>query len=140
MQSTSRHKCDIKKENIQLSTFTSNHLDIVTIYKYQQEVDKNLLQAIQLMTQSEKAMLLIGDFNFGYLDGSTSSTEKYMKNNKFKQLINEPTHIEGNILDQAHFRDTRGTIECRAEVQSKYYTDHKSLNIITRKKGNFMEI
>ena len=92
------------------------------------------------MTKSEKAVLVIGDFNFGYLDGCTSSTEKYMKDNKFKQLINEPTHIEGNILDQPHFRDTRGTIECRAEVQSKYYTDHKSLNIITRKKGNFTEI
>ena len=27
-----RHKCDIKKGNMQLSKFTSNHLDIVTIY------------------------------------------------------------------------------------------------------------
>ena len=63
-----------------------------------------------------------------------------MKENKFKQLINKPTHIEGNILDQAHFRDTRGRIECTAEVQSKYYTDHRSLNIIAKKKGNFKSI
>ena len=84
---------------MQLSKFTSNHLDIVTIYRSQQEVDENLIQAIQLMTKSEKAVLVIGD----YLDGSTSSTEKYMKDNKINQLINQPTHIEGNILDQAHF-------------------------------------
>ena len=125
---------------MQLSKFTSNHLDIVTIYKSQQESDVNLNEAIQLMTNSEKFVLVIGDFNFCYLDGSANSVRKYMKEQNFKQLIIEPTHIEGNFLDQAHFRDMREKIECTAEVQSKYYTYHKSLNIITKKKGNLTEM
>ena len=135
-----KHKCDIKEENMQLSKFTSYNLDVVALYKSQQESQANLNEAIKKMTTSEKPVLVIGDFNICYLDGTDNSTGKFMKENKFKQLINKPTHIEGNILDQAHFRDTRGRIECTAEVQSKYYTDHRSLNIIAKKKGNFKSI
>ena len=54
-----------------------------------------------------------------------------MKENKLKQQINQPTHL------WPHFWGSRGTPECTAEDQSKYHTDHKSLNIITDERGNF---
>ena len=133
------HKCDIKKENMQLSKFTSKIVDIVAIYKSQQESDANLNQALKAMTNSRKPVLVIGDFNFCYLHGSPNSTKKYMNENRFLQLVSEPTHIEGNLLDQAHLRDVTGNLESKAEVQSKYYTDHKSINIIIKKKGNCTE-
>ena len=56
-----------------------------------------------------------------------------MKESEFKQLIAEPTHIEGNLLDQAHLRNIKKELTVTAEVHGKYYTDHKSLNIILRK-------
>ena len=60
-------------------------------------------------------------------------THTYMKERQFKQLIAEPTHLEGSLLDQAHLRDTKKELTVIAEVHGKYYTDHKSLNIILRK-------
>ena len=77
------------------------------------------------MTNIRKPVLVIGDFNFCYLDGSPNSIKKYMNEKRFLQLVNEPTHIEGNLLDQGHLRDIPGNLESKVEVQSKYYPDHK---------------
>ena len=86
------------------------------------------------MKSGDKPQLVVGDFNFCYLDSSFNSTKHFLEAQNFSQLITEPTHIEGNLLDQAYFKDIDGLLECTAEVHSKYYTDHKGL-AITVKQG-----
>ena len=49
--------------------------------------------------------------------------------------MKEPTHIEGNLLDQAHMRDTNGMLKCSIELQRKYYTDHKGLRFTPFRNG-----
>ena len=39
----------------------------------------------------------------------------------------EPTHIEGNILDQAYVKDERKLLKFTVEIQTKYYTDHRGI-------------
>ena len=41
-------------------------------------------------------------------------------------------NIEGNLLDQAYMRDTETILDVKGDIQGKYYTDHKALNIIIR--------
>ena len=82
------------------------------------------------MVGTGKPQLLVGDFNFCYLD-RTSNT--YLQNNNFKQLIEEPTHEEGNLLDHAYLRDTNMNLNCKVMLHSKYYTDHKGLSILIHK-------
>ena len=48
-------------------------------------------------------------------------------------MIDEPTHIEGHLLDQAYLKDENNTLQCTIELQSKYYTDHKGLAITINK-------
>ena len=127
-----QHQWDIKEDQMQLSKFNSKKLAVVVLYKSQQESQAKLNQAIEMMTKNDKTVLVIGDFNFCYLENSSNLTNKYMKERQFKQLIKEPTHIEGNMLDHAHLRDVTGKLEAITDVQGKYYTDHKSLNIIIR--------
>ena len=43
-------------------------------------------------------------------------TKKHLKAKNFLQLINEPTHIEGHLLDQAYLRDSKGKLEVESEV------------------------
>ena len=86
------------------------------------------------MMQYNNATLVIGDFNYCYTSDLTNVTTKYMKERKFRQLITEPTHIEGNLLDQAYLRDMKGQLTVTADVHGKYYTDHKSLNIILKQR------
>ena len=96
---------------MQLSKFSSIDLDVVAIYKSQEASYENLNEAIEVMIEGEKPILVIGDFNFSYNDNSLNLTSKYMKEKQFKQMITKPTHIEGNLLDQAHFRDFTGTFD-----------------------------
>ena len=79
------------------------------------------------------------DFSFCFTNDSSNATSEYLRRQNFRQLVQEPTHIGGHLLDQAYFREIGGAVECEVEVQSKYYTDHRGLAIIV-KKGNKIEI
>ena len=124
---------DIKKENMQLTKFTSPTLDVISLYRSQQGSQKELNYYIKEMEPKEKSLLVVGDFNFCYLDSSPNPTKQFLEANNFSQLIREPTHIEGNLLDQAYFRNMDELLECSAVVHSKYYTDHKGLAVIIKR-------
>jgi exonuclease III len=129
------HDMDIKKKNMQLTKFTSPTLDVIALYRSQQGSQKELNHYIKQMETIKKPLLVVGDFNFCYLESSPNPTKHFLVANNFSQLIREPTHIEGNLLDQAYFWNMDGLLECSAVVHSKYYTDHKGL-AITVKQSN----
>ena len=118
---------------MQLTLFTSATLDVIALYRSQQGSQKDLNQYLMAMADKEKSLLVLGDFNFCYMDSSSNLTKQFLETNNYTQLIKEPTHIEGNLLDQAYFRSTDKLLKCRAEVHSKYYTDHKGLAITVKK-------
>ena len=127
---------DIKKEFMQISKFSSATLDITVLYRSRQGDMKKLNEYLNQIKGEDKPQLILGDFNFCYMDKNFNATKNFLEKEKFKQLIIEPTHIEGNLLDQAYLRDTDRTLEVEAETHSKYYTDHKGLALII-KKGNY---
>ena len=92
-----------------------------------------LLNILREMIEEGKPQLLLGDFNFCYLESSSNSTGKFLQQSKFKQIIHEPTHLEGNLLDQAHLRDINGEFQYTVKLHSKYYTDHKGIALLIQK-------
>ena len=124
------HDFDIKEENMQLTKFTSTNLDIIALYRSQRGTYSDLNQNIEIMKTEGKQTLIIGDFNFCCIENQTNSTRKYLQNQNFFQIIKEPTHIEGHVLDQAYLNANVGA---KAEIHSKYYTDHKGLAILIKK-------
>ena len=119
---------------MQLSKFTSDFIDLVVLYRSQHGSHKNLTEALETLIDREKPFLVIGDFNFCFLDDSTNQTKRYLKENFFSQLVNEPTHIDGNLIDQAHVRDTKNVNKYSIELHSKYYTDHKGMAVLIKSK------
>ena len=128
-----RPDVDIKKPDMQLSKFTSSSLDTILLYRSQSANFSEINQEIESLTNREKPQLVIGDFNFCYLTHTSNATRNYLLGDGFTQLIQEPTHIDGHLLDQAYLRDIDGILNCKVEVQSKYYTDHKGLAIVIKK-------
>ena len=92
------------------------------------------------MTNKDKPLLILGDFNFCFLDSYLNGTKQFFNKHSFSQLVHEPTHIEGNLLDQALVRDPKKINEYTIELHSKYYTDHKGLAIIIKKKGKLKDM
>ena len=132
-KSNLQHEIDIKEDNMQLSKFTSSTIDIVVLYRSQAGNHDDLKANLEAMINRSKPQLVIGDFNFCYLENSSNATKKYLEENDFTQLITEPTHIEGNLLDQAHVRDDQQINNYSTEIHSKYYTDHKALAVMVKK-------
>ena len=66
------------------------------------------------------------------MEEGANSTKQLFTANKYSQLIREPTHIEGNIIDQAYFRDETGLMEITTETQTKYYSDHRGIAVVAR--------
>ena len=127
------HVLDIKEENMQLSKFTSPDLDVIVIYRSQQGRQSELNQHLKQEGSRQTPQLVIGDFNFCYLDKSSNLTKSFLEGQNYYQLIKEPTHIEGQLLDQAYLRDLNKMLKTTGESQSKYYTDHKGLAITLSK-------
>ena len=122
----------MNETHMQLAKFTSPIIDVIFIYRSQQADYRQLNKNIDLLTSKNKPLLVIGDFNFCFLEAS-NVTKSYFKEKNFKQIIKEPTHIGGHLLDQAYLRDTSGALEFAVELHSKYYTDHKCLAITFKK-------
>ena len=74
--------------------------------------------------------MVVGDLNFHYLEEGANSTKQFFKKENYSQLILEPTHIEGNIIDQAYVKDESRLLKFTAELQTKYYTDHRCIAIV----------
>ena len=135
-KNTFHHEIDIREENMQLSKFSSSSIDIVVLYRSQTGNHNDMKANLVALASSNKPQLVIGDFNYCFLKESMNSTKKYLKENSFTQLVNEPTHIEGNLLDQAHVRDVKNINKYSVEIFSKYYTDHKCIAIMINKVCN----
>ena len=130
---TVRHQLDIKEENLQLSKFTSDGIDLVVLYRSQNADLKNLAQLLETLMVREKPLLIVGDFNFCFLENSSNPTKKLLNENSFAQLVQEPTHIEGNLLDHAHVKDPKGVNKYKTQLHSKYYTDHKGVAVMIKR-------
>ena len=118
---------------MQLSKFMSSNLDIISIYRSSPCNYEALNQNIEDLIDREKPQLVVGDFNYCYLNSSPNTTKQNFSENNFEQLIREPTHIEGNLIDRVHLRDIEGIFRCTVTLHSKYFTDHKGLAIIVKK-------
>ena len=130
---TFKHETDIKEENMQISKFSSPIIDIMIVYRSQNGEYSMLNQNIETLTSNEKPQLIIGDFNFCHKE-SSNLTKRYFQQQNFSQLVKDPTHIEGNLLDHAYLSDTDNVIEYKTELQIKYYTDHKGISVVIDKK------
>ena len=106
---------------------------IILLYRSQGGSTETLKQHLESLDTKDKPLLVNGDFNFCFMDKSSNPTKDYLQEHHFKQIIKEPTHIEGNLLDQAHIKDVRKENKYSMEIHSKYYTDHKALAVIVKK-------
>ena len=104
------------------------------LYRSQGGDYDELIEYIDSMSSGQRPLLVVGDFNFCYLKSKYNRAKKHLEAQKFSQLISEPTHIEGHLLDQAYLQDKQAILNVTTEVHSKYYTDHKGLAIMFKKK------
>ena len=117
---------------MQLSKFSSANLDLISIYRSNQGNLQEMNQLIKQLRNRNVPQVGIGDLNFNYLEERNNSAKQFFKKEKYSQLIMEPTHTEGNIIDHVYVRDERKLLTFTAKVQTKYSTDHRGISLIVK--------
>ena len=118
---------------MQLSKFSSNLLQLVVLYRSQNGDHEVLVEILKTLVARDKPTLVIGDLNYCYLESSSNLTKQYFHENFFSQIVEEPTHIEGNLIDQANIRDVKKINNYSTEIHSKYFTDHKGIAVLIKR-------
>ena len=125
---TFKHIEDIKKQKMQLTKMGSPDLDVIALYRSEQGNSSELLEHIIQLIAPDKNTVICGDFNICYLATRNNRITKYLEQNGFIQLMKEPTHIQGRLLDHFYFRPRQNN-DVKTEIfrYSPYYTDHDAI-------------
>ena len=57
-----------------------------------------------------------------------------LENWNFNQLVREPTHIQGGLIDHCYMSDNISSSSVSLSQKSVYYTDHDINELIIKKK------
>ena len=104
-------------------------LDVICIYRSQLGNSSLLLNNLQQLVDLERVTIVIGDFNACYRENTQNKVIQGLLHLGFKQLVQEPTHIRGRILDHAYILDSSEQMTVAIERYSPYYTDHDAICI-----------
>ena len=117
---------------LQFGKVSLENLDVITIYRSQEERFLRAAHFLKDFIDLEKTTLLVGDLNYCSVK-DYNDLSKFLTKEKFNQLVTLPTHIDGGLLDHAHLRQSKGH-KRNAEVKTftHYYSDHDSVTVILR--------
>ena len=99
-----------------------------------------LSQLIEKHTDKNTPNLILGDLNFCYNGKEGKLLRTSLEKLNFSQIIKEPTHIEGHLLDHAYVRNLNSQLKFKSELHSKYYTDHKGIAVMIKKVSNKLSV
>ena len=83
------------EQHIQLIKVEMRELDVIAIYRSQEEPFYRATHHLKNLVNPEKDTLVVGDYNFGAYEVNEMS--KFLAREGFSQLVTLPTHIRGGI-------------------------------------------
>ena len=125
---TSLGLANIQTVKLEACKVTKKRLDIIAMYRSQEESVESATSRLKDLINPKRDTLIVGDFNFCATTNNVMS--RYLEQENFQQLVTLPTHIMGNILDQAHHRGSVQKTKVKVSTLSHYFSDHNSINCI----------
>ena len=135
VKSNIRHEINIKYQFMQLSKFSTEKIDIISVYRSQDGHETQLINCLLSLMKPGKSTVIGGDFNICQAKNKQNSIAKWLNAFGFQQLVTEATHIEGGHIDHIYVSND---ISTKLEIYSPYYTslDHDALCLsVSLEKG-----
>ena len=89
---------DFKEPFIQLGKVALKDLDIITIYRSQEEPLSRVAHVLNEFIDFDKTTLVIGDFNVCPVRKPANEVTACLSRQNFNQLVTLPTHIDGGAI------------------------------------------
>ena len=119
----------IKMAQFQIMKFKHEKIDVITVYRSQLGHSLELLDQLRILIDPGRMTLITGDFNICFRENFNNRMVQGLLGMGFDQLVHEPTHIRGRLIDHAYFLDPSGTQNQLIERYSPYYSDHDGVCI-----------
>ena len=129
------HLQDCTEIGMQISTFCSDDLTLISVYRSQQGNIGSLLEFFEDLVSKERATLIMGDFNLCNKKKPNNAVKTYFEKNGFHLLVYDSTQIMGGSIDHAYWKDKENFWETPSlERYSLYFSDHDALCVTLKKK------
>ena len=123
---------DVRKENYQISKLHAEKFDIISVYCSSDSSKSNMidfLTELRILLCTNKRNLILGDFNLNARCQNQNFILRELENWNFKQLVQNPTHIQGGIIDHCYISNTFPMDSLSVSQKSVYYTDHDIIKV-----------
>ena len=120
----------------QIAKLTSDELDIINVYR-SNNAGSTFTEDLQdlLEDPNNKTTIVCGDLNFCAKKHPTHPIKLFLEKENFVQLVNDPTHIEGGVLDHVYVKckGSKTLDDIQTKMKGCYYSDHDK-NVIFIKR------
>ena len=120
------HKADCKLGAAQLSLFESESVDVIHIYRSQQQQLGEIIIKVREWRREDKVSVVCGDLNVCLKKEPKNAFSQGMEEMGLRQIVKEATHVMGGQID--HLYVSRDAVEKTSlERMSPFFTDHDAL-------------
>ena len=123
---------DIKKDAYQMSKLESEEYDVISVYRSTDSNKRNqerFFADLKAMVDKNKITFVLGDFNINWINCEASIKESEFLKCGFIQLVKEPAHNQGGIIDHCYISKNVIPSSVLLRQSSVYYTDHDILEV-----------
>ena len=113
------------ERKVQVMKTSFDKIDIINVYRSADGSKTALVENLRHLIQEGKATVIAGDFNICGRAESQDIVLKYIAQNGFTKMNEEPTQIQGRQID--HIFINKPSLVRGVERYSPYYTDHDAL-------------
>ena len=122
------HRADCKLGAAQLSLFVSEEVDVIHIYRSQQQSLRELAEKVLEWRNKDKVMVVCGDLNVCLKKEPKNVFSQSMEDQGLKQIGEEATHERGGQIDHLYM-SSQAVARTSLERVSMFYSDHDALCI-----------
>ena len=123
---------DVTEDGYQMSKLESEGYDVISVYRSSDSnsSNKQMFTSVLLsMVNVQKTTIILSDFDYDLKCDGSSVLSREIIDFGFSQLVKEPTHNQGGIID--HCYTSKNVIPNNVKLSQKavYYSDHDLLEV-----------
>ena len=120
------HRADCKLGAAQLSLFVSEAVDVIHIYRSQQQQLGEIVQKVREWRREDKVVVVCGDLNVCLKREPKNVFSQAMEDLKLSQIGREATHVLGGQIDHLYV-SSEAVERTSLERMSPFFSDHDAL-------------
>ena len=129
------HVEDVATETIQITKFSSQHIDSINVYRNQRGLPADLINNLTSLIREDKITIITGDFNICSRIKCNNNVSIHLKSLGFQQYQLGATHIQGGHIDHVYIKNCGPRlIKAETDRYSPYYSDHDGILVILTPK------